>query len=103
MQFDYPHSVGLENARARIDVLCTYLRNRHGIMVEWDGNTGSFDGKYLLVVIAGRMTIKETEVHFDGKDPGLLWRKKAVKYLKEKLGMYLDPNTPIEELPTRKV
>ncbi len=103
MQFDYPHSVGLENARARIDVLCTYLDNRHGIKVEWNGNTGSFDGKYLLVVIAGKMTIEDTQVHFDGKDPGLLWRRKAVKYLKEKLGVYLDPSTPIEELPTRKV
>lgn len=102
MQFDYPHSVGLDDARARVDVLCTYLRNRHGIQVQWNGNTGSFDGKYLMVTIQGKMEIGESNIHFEGKDPGVLWRKKAVKYLKEKLEMYLDPKTPIEELPTTK-
>ncbi len=102
MQFDYPHSVGLEDARARVGALCTYLHNRHGIKVEWDGNSGSFDGKYLMVMIQGKMTIDDAKIHFDGKDPGMLWRKKAVKYLKEKLAIYLDPNTPIDELPTDK-
>ena len=61
------------------------------------------DGKYLLVVIQGEMKIEDALIHFDGKDPGMLWRKKAVKYLKEKLAFYLDPNTPIEELPVTKV
>ncbi len=102
MQFDYPHSVGLEEARERIGVLCTYLLNRHGIKVDWDGNTGSFDGKYMMVVIKGRMDIEDSKIHFDGKDPGMLWRKKAIKYLKEKLAVYLDPNTPVSELPTNK-
>ncbi|MCP4445686.1 MAG: hypothetical protein GY811_10155 [Myxococcales bacterium] len=102
MQFDYPHSVGLEDARARVDVLCIYLRNRHGIKVNWNGNTGSFDGKYLMVTIQGKMQIEDAQIHFDGKDPGMLWRKKAVEYLKEKLAVYLDPNTPIAELPTDK-
>lgn len=102
MQFDYPHSVGLEDARARVGVLCTYLDNRHGIKVTWDGNTGSFDGKYLMVLIQGKMNIEDSRIHFDGKDPGMLWRKKAVKYLKEKLAVYLDPSTPIDQLPTNK-
>ena len=102
MQFDYPHSLGTEEASKRIHVLCQYLLNRHGIKVDWDGTTGRFDGKYLMVTIQGRMDVEENRVHFDGKDPGMLWRKKAVNYLKEKLETYLDPNTPIEELPTDK-
>ena len=55
-----------------------------------------------MVAIQGRMTIEDAQIHFDGKDPGMLWRKKAIKYLKEKLAMYLDPSTPIDELPTDK-
>ena len=102
MQFDYPHSLGTEEASKRIHVLCQYLLNRHGIKVDWVGTTGRFDGKYLMVTIQGRMDVEENRVHFDGKDPGMLWRKKAVNYLKEKLETYLDPNTPIEELPTDK-
>ena len=102
MEFDYPHSVGLEDARARVEVLCTYLKNRHGISVQWSGNTGSFDGKYVMVTIQGQMTVEESKIHFEGKDPGMLWRKKAIKYLKEKLGVYLDPRTPIDQLPTDK-
>jgi hypothetical protein len=42
-------------------------------------------------------------IHFDGRDPGMLWRGKAIKYLKEKLETYLDTSTPISELPTDKV
>lgn len=102
MQFDYPHDLGVDEACERIGVLCTYLYNRHGIKVEWNGKRGAFDGKYLMVKIQGEMIVDEKRVHFDGKDPGLLWRKKAIKYLKEKLELYLDANTPISELPTDK-
>lgn len=102
MQFDYPHSLGTESARERLDVLCTYLLNRHGIKVDWNDNVGSFDGKYLLISIQGQMLVEDNRVHFDGKDPGLLWRKKAVNYLKDKLELYLDPRTPVSELPRNK-
>lgn len=102
MQFDYPHSLGADAACERLHKLSAYLLNRHGIKVEWDGMRGSFDGKYLMVTIKGHMMVEEERVHFDGKDPGMLWRKKAVNYLKEKLEIYLDPNTPVEELPIDK-
>jgi len=102
MQFDYSHSLGIDEARARILVLCAYLKNRHGIAVKWKGNEGRVDGKYLVVTISGTMTIEENRVRFSGADPGFLWRKKAVHYLEGKLATYLDPNTPIEDLPTDK-
>ena len=100
MQFDYPHSLELDDASERIGKLCSYLFNRHGIKVDWNGTSGSFDGKYLMVKIQGKMDLEANRVHFSGKDPGMLWRKKAIKYLKGKLEVYLDPNTPVSELPT---
>ncbi len=101
MQFDYPHTLEQSDASERIGALCSYLFNRHGIKVDWDGTSGTFDGKYLMVKIQGKMVVESNRVHFDGKDPGVLWRKKAIKYLKGKLESYLDPTTPSADLPTR--
>jgi hypothetical protein len=103
MQFDYAHDVDLDEAQARLERLGSYLSNRHGIDVQWTGHECTIEGKYLVVKIEGKMTVEENLIHFDGRDPGLLWRGKAIKYLKEKLETYLDLNTPISELPTQKV
>lgn len=103
MQFDYEHDVDIDEAQARLERLGSYLVNRHGIDVQWTGPQCTIDGKYLLVKIEGKMTIEEKRIHFDGRDPGVLWRGKAIKYLKSKLETYLDLDTPIGELPTEKV
>ena len=103
MQFDYTHNVALDEAQARLERLGSYLENRHGIAVKWTGHECTIDGKYLLVKIEGQMVVDEERIHFDGRDPGMLWRGKAIKYLKEKLEMYLDTTTPIDELPIDKV
>ncbi len=83
----------------RLVALCDYLENRHGINITWNGDTASFDGKYLMIRIEGLMTLDDFRLEFKGKDPGRLWRKKAMNYLMKKLTMYLDPETPLEELP----
>ena len=103
MQFEYAHSVDLPEAQERLERLGAYLENRHGIDVSWAGNECTIDGKYLLVKIEGKMVVEAGRVHFDGRDPGFLWRGKAIKYLKDKLEMYLDTSTAIEDLPIDKV
>ena len=99
MKFDYPHSLPQEDARSRLHRLGEYLTNRHGINVQWTGDTGSFRGKYMVVSIEGELTIGDGVVHVSGKDPGFLWRKRAVEYLKRKLATYLDPARPLQDLP----
>jgi hypothetical protein len=98
MNFDFPHGFSRQDARARLEALGDYLNNRHGIKVTWRGDTASFSGKYLVVSISGEMTLDERAVKVTGKDPGMLWRKKAVDYLRGKLETYLDPQTPLERL-----
>ncbi|HLU67546.1 MAG TPA: polyhydroxyalkanoic acid system family protein [Kofleriaceae bacterium] len=100
MKFDYPHSLVKEEALERLVRLGEYLHNRHGIQVSWSGEVGSFRGKYLVVSIEGQLSLGDGVVHVTGKDPGLLWRKQAIAYLQRKLGAYLDPNRPVQELPT---
>jgi len=100
MKFDYPHSLVKEDARVRLARLGDYLHNRHGIQVVWSGDKGSVRGKYLVVAIEAELVLGEGVVHVTGKDPGVLWRKRAIEYLKRKLGTYLDPGCPLSELPT---
>ena len=100
MKFEYPYEVSRDDARVRLEALGEYLYNRHGIKVTWsDGDKARFSGKYLLVTIDGELTIEDGKVHFSGKDPGMLLRKRAVNYLKDKLATYLNPATAPEDLP----
>jgi len=99
MNFDFPHAFSKEDARTRLEALGQYLGNRHGIRVTWSGDKASVNGKYLVVAIEAELTLQDRQVVVRGKDPGMLWRKKAVNYLKEKLEIYLDPKTPVDRLP----
>ena len=99
MDFDFDHTFSDEEARERLAALGDYLRNRHGIAVAWEGDRATFDGKYLVINIQGSMTLSRQHLRFSGKDPGLLWRKKATNYLRGKLEKYFDPGTPLDELP----
>ena len=99
MNFEYRYSMSKEEARERLEALGDYLGNRHGIRPTWSGDTALIKGKYLVVTIDGRMELGDGVVHFKGKDPGMLWRKKATKYLHGKLDKYLDAKTPLASLP----
>ncbi|HET6613304.1 MAG TPA: polyhydroxyalkanoic acid system family protein [Kofleriaceae bacterium] len=99
MHIEHAHSFTKEDATARLRALGDYLQRKHGIRVSWSGDKASFSGKYMIVSIQGEMTVGEGRVSFSGKDPGLLWRKKATAYIENKLRTYLDPATPIDDLP----
>jgi hypothetical protein len=99
MKFDYPHSFPLEEARARMTALTDYLTNHHGLQVSWNGDRGTVRGKVLaMIAIDGEFVLGPTSVNVTGKDPGFLWRNKAVDYLKKKFSQYLDPATPLDSL-----
>jgi hypothetical protein len=104
MRIDYTtESLTREDVRARLRALSDYLLNRHGIKIQWaNEDSASFKGKYMVVKIEGELSIEDGMVKLRGKDPGLLWRKKAKNYLQGKLCTYLDPNTPVEDLPRNK-
>lgn len=98
---DYEHTFSDGEVRQRLEALGDYLQNRHGINVTWkdDGGGAAFKGRYLVVKIRGELSFGKGSVHFRGEDPGFLWRKRAQKYMREKLEKYLDPKKMIEDLP----
>lgn len=102
MKFEYQYDVSRDEAKDRLNALGEYLTNRHGITIAWlEDDKARFTGKYMVVKIDGELTLGEDIIHFTGKDPGMLLRKKAIKYMKGKLETYLDPNTPIDKLPRK--
>jgi Putative polyhydroxyalkanoic acid system protein (PHA_gran_rgn) len=101
-EIDCPHTLPIEDVRARIHALGEYLSNKHGLHVTWDGDDrATIRGKYLVVSIEGSVELGDERVRFSGKDPGMLWRGKAKQYLNGKLEKYLDPARAVADLPTR--
>ena len=101
MEIDYPYSLSDQDALARLQILGTYLHNRHGIAVTWiDAMRAKFSGKYLVVKIDGELSLSGGHARFRGEDPGFLWRNRAKDYIKEKLAKYLDPKAEATSLPT---
>jgi hypothetical protein len=101
MEIDFPYSLSDQDALARLQILGTYLHNRHGIAVTWvDGTRARFAGKYLVVKIDGELSLSGGHARFRGEDPGFLWRNKAKDYIKDKLAKCLDPKNEAAALPT---
>jgi len=99
MHIEFPTRLPVDDAKARLQVLGSYLQNKHGISVVWDGDSAQINGRYLVVAIEGTVSVKPGLVSFDGKDPGMLWRNKAKEYLTHKLSKYLDPAVGLDVLP----
>jgi hypothetical protein len=100
MEIDFPYSLSDTDARSRLEILGTYLGNRHGIRVTWENGKAIFSGKYLVVKIDGELVIGNGRAQFKGEDPGFLWRNRAKDYIQGKLAKYLDPKTEPAQLPT---
>src|SRR5687767_6040089 len=101
MEIDFQYALSDDEARARLELLGTYLVNRHGIKVTWlDSHRARFSGKYLVVKIDGELTMRDGKCQFKGEDPGFLWRGRAKDYIEGKLAKYLDPKADPAQLPT---
>ena len=101
MEIDFQYLLSDTDAKSRLEILGTYLGNRHGIKVEWvDGKKAKFTGKYLVVKIDGELVVGNGRAQFKGEDPGFLWRNRAKDYIQGKLAKYLDPKTEPTQLPT---
>jgi hypothetical protein len=99
MKFEYSYSLPTEEVRDRLRALGDYLTNRHNVTVAWDGDRARFNGRFKKVVaIDGELSFSDGKIMFLGKDPGLALRGQATKYLKKKLELYLDPETPLGQL-----
>jgi len=89
MKVNHNHNLGVVEARNRVNKFGDFLA-KQGISMNWTtDNTASVVGKYMVVNIDAVVTVSDTSVFIQGKDPGFLFRKTAEKFLKEKMEEYL--------------
>src|SRR5690349_19682263 len=102
MELTHDHKFEESEARERVRALSDYLSNKHGMAVAWlDDNRAHVKGKYTVVAIDAEVSVQGGQVRVSGKDPGMLWRGPAKKYIAGKLARYLDPAQSLDSLPRR--
>jgi Putative polyhydroxyalkanoic acid system protein (PHA_gran_rgn) len=102
VELEQTHSFAIDEARERVRALADYLHNKHGMAVQWsDPDTLTLRGKYTVVTIDTEVRVEPTRVRVTGKDPGLLWRVPAKKYVSNKLEHYLSAAQAVGNLPRR--
>lgn len=100
MELWHDHSFAPEEARARLRALGEYMQNRHGMQVTWTSDDAlHLKGKYTVVEIDAQVRLEPGRVHVQGKDPGMLMRATAKRYVAGKLEAYLNPAEALDALP----
>jgi Putative polyhydroxyalkanoic acid system protein (PHA_gran_rgn) len=100
MELSHNHNFDENEARERVRALADYMQNKHGMQVTWNGDDAMhLRGKYTVVSIDAQVTLKPGCVYVQGKDPGMMLRSTAKKYVGSKLETYLDPRVPLDQLP----
>jgi len=69
--------------------------------VSWSGLSCSIAVRYLGLQVSGDARVDPHGVHIEAVDPGFLLRKRAADYLRRRFERYLDPATPLAELPRK--
>lgn len=100
MELSQNHRFDPNEARQRIRALGEYMQKKHGMQVTWTSDDSvHLSGKYTVISIDVHVTLAPGVVMAKGKDPGMMLRSTAKKYVGGKLETYLDPNTPLDLLP----
>lgn len=100
MELSHDHGFEQDEARERVRALADYLQNRHGMQATWTSNDSvHIRGKYTVVTIDAQVSLEPGRVKVLGKDPGMMLRSTAKKYVAGKLEKYLSPSEPLAELP----
>ena len=101
IELDVAHEHTPDRALERLQALAEYYHHRHGATVTWEGHAGDLTVRYLGLRLHVRFQVEPGRVHCSAPDPGFLWRKRGLEYLRKKIARYLDPATPVEALPRR--
>ena len=98
MKLEFPHSLSLDEAKARIQALLDYWSRTYGVKSTWNGDKATFAGKAMGVTIDGHLTVNASGIGGEAKDPGMLLRGQAQKYLTKKFADYLDPKKNLSDV-----
>ena len=98
MPFAVNHTLANDEAKRRVEVLLDYWKRKYGITSSWNGDAATLSGKAMGVSVDGSLQLLNGKVDGQAKDPGMLLRGQAQKYLTRKFAEYLDASKTIEQL-----
>jgi hypothetical protein len=98
LKLEIPHSLPLEDARARVQALLDYWARKYNVRATWNGDKATFAGKAMGITIDGHLTLAPRQITGEASDPGMLLRGQAKKYLDRKFADYLDPKKSLADV-----
>ena len=98
IKLEIPHTLSVEDAKARVQALLDYWSKKHGVKSSWAGDKATFNGKVMGISVDGNLTVIASRVAGEATDPGMLLRGQAQKYLQRKFGDYLDPKKSLDDV-----
>jgi hypothetical protein len=98
IKLEIPHSLPLEEAKARVQALLDYWSRKYGVRATWAGDKATFAGKAMGISIDGHLTVTPQRIDGQASDPGMLLRGQAKKYLDRKFADYLDPKKKLADV-----
>jgi hypothetical protein len=102
MKLDRRHALSEDDALARAHALTDYWAKKHGVKVEWRGDTEvRLSGRVMGVKFDGLVHLGAGSISAE-MDAGFLAEKLGGRaYVERKLDDYLDPAKTVEELRAR--
>jgi Putative polyhydroxyalkanoic acid system protein (PHA_gran_rgn) len=98
LKFEVPNAVSLDDAKKRVEALLAYWKRKYNVNSTWDGLSATMQGKAVGVSIDGALTVLADKISGEAKDPGMLLRGQAQKYLTRKFAEYLNPDKTLEQI-----
>jgi len=98
LKFEVPNSLPIEEAQKRVKALLDYWGKNYGVKSNWDGVKATMAGKAMGFAFDGQLSVLADKISGEAKDPGMLLRGQAQKYLTRKFGQYLDPSKSLEDV-----
>ncbi len=98
LKFEVPNAVSLDDAKKRVEALLAYWKRKYNVNSNWDGLSATMQGKAVGVSIDGALTVLADKISGEAKDPGMLLRGQAQKYLTRKFAEYLNPDKTLEQI-----
>ena len=98
LKFEVPHALPKDEARKRVEALLAYWSKKYGVQSSWQGDGATLSGKAMGVSIDARLQVTDAKVGGESKDPGMLLRGQAQKYLTRKFAEFLDSKKSLADL-----
>jgi hypothetical protein len=98
IKFEVLSTVPIDEAKKRVETLLSYWNRKYGITSSWNGMKATMTGKAVGVTIDGTLEVLANKISGEARDPGLLLRGQAQKYLTRKFSEYLDASRSLDEL-----